>query len=108
MIELLKVPTNERSTLSKRRQNGVSTSSFAFGGVYVRSPRQQQRNRRKDQDAEEDAKVPWCHGCSRRFDDEADRCQSSGQGDEGSPHLQAIRQPADEDDVEEAEEVGRS
>lgn len=99
--------TQQRPTLAHRSQNGIPARALTLRGVDIRRPRQQQRHRRKHQNAQEDAEVARADGRGRGLDDEADGRKPGRQRDEGPAHLESVRQPADADDVEEAEEVGR-
>lgn len=73
----------------------------------IRHPRQKQRDRREDLHRQENAKVPRASGVSRCVDDEPNSCQGGCEGAEGASHFELVGQPAEGDDREEAEDVGR-
>ena len=98
----------QRTALSHCRQNRISTCPFTFRRMDVRHPRQKQSHRRENLHRQEDAEVPRASGVCRRVDDEPDACQSGCQGAEGPTHLEFVRQPAEENDCEEAEDIWRS
>ena len=75
--------------------------------MNIRDPGQQQRHGREDLDAQEDAEVARAGRGRRRVDDEAYPRQRRCEGAEGPAHLELVREPAEGDDGQEAEDVGR-
>jgi hypothetical protein len=73
----------------------------------IRNPSQQQRHRRENLDRQENAKVPRPRRRCCRVDDEPCACQGRCEGAEGPAQLEFVREPAEGDDGEEAEDVGR-
>lgn len=100
--------TQQRSTLANSRKDSVPARSLRLGGMYIRYPSEQQRDRRKDLHGKEDAEVAGGRGGRSCIDHESYPPQSCCKSAERTSHLEAIGEPAECDDGEEAKDVGRS
>lgn len=75
--------------------------------MQIRIPSQQQSHRCENPHRQEYRCISRCRGIRRCVDDESHSRDCGREGNEGTTHFVSIGEPAEEDDHEEAEDVGR-